>query len=209
MEFYNIFHTLLFLSLGPEKESLKDDIHRPAKNIRQTKETEKLKEKLEVSKDKRRINQKLRYSKTCVKRPLSKRPKIDFRDQLSLNAGQKYCRMHHLDHSAILSTFIKLLIVIKIFVLSIFEWSFYTDFTVYNFILSSKDLTIYIYHVVSSFGISPLEVTYPLLITFAKNLNPDQAHKMMGLIWTQAVCDVKTLLHKTYCVTFISMLEKL
>ena len=28
------------------------------------------------------------YSKTCVKQPLSKRPKIGFQDQLSLNAGQ-------------------------------------------------------------------------------------------------------------------------
>ena len=33
------------------------------------------------------------YSKTCVKQPLSKRPKFDFQDQLSLNAGQKYCRI--------------------------------------------------------------------------------------------------------------------
>ena len=33
------------------------------------------------------------YGKTCVKQPLSKRPKIGFQDQLSLNAGQKYCRM--------------------------------------------------------------------------------------------------------------------
>ena len=33
------------------------------------------------------------YSKTCVKQPLLKRPKIGFKDQLSLNAGQKYCRM--------------------------------------------------------------------------------------------------------------------
>ena len=33
------------------------------------------------------------YSKTCVKRQLSKGPKIGFQDQLSLNAGQKYCRM--------------------------------------------------------------------------------------------------------------------
>ena len=32
-------------------------------------------------------------------------------------------------HSAILSTFIKLPFDIKIFVLSIFEWPFYTDFT--------------------------------------------------------------------------------
>ena len=41
---------------------------------------------------------------------------------------------------AILSTFIKLPFVIKIFVLSIFEWPFYTGFTVVlsNFFLSIK-----------------------------------------------------------------------
>ena len=33
------------------------------------------------------------------------------------------------EHSAILSTFIKLPFVIKIFVFSIFEWPFYTGFT--------------------------------------------------------------------------------
>ena len=33
------------------------------------------------------------YSKTCLKRPLPKRPQIGFQDQLLLNAGQKYCRM--------------------------------------------------------------------------------------------------------------------
>ena len=38
----------------------------------------------------------MQYSKTCVKRPLSRRQNIGFQDQLSLNAGQKYCRMHHL-----------------------------------------------------------------------------------------------------------------
>ena len=37
------------------------------------------------------------------------------------------------EHSAILSTFIKLPFVIKIFVLSIFEWPFYSGFTVQNF----------------------------------------------------------------------------
>ena len=47
------------------------------------------------------------YSKTCVIQPLSKRPKIVFQYQLSLIAGQKYCRMLHGEHSAILSTFIK------------------------------------------------------------------------------------------------------
>ena len=75
------------------------------------------------------------YSKTCVKRPLSKRPKIGFQDLLSLNAGQKYCRMLQGEHSAILLNFIKLPFVIKIFVLSIFEWPFYTCFTVLVYFL--------------------------------------------------------------------------
>ena len=63
-------------------------------------------------------------SKTCVKQPLSKRQKIDFQDQLSLNAGQKYFRMLQGERSAILSTFIKLPFVIKIFVFTFFEWMF-------------------------------------------------------------------------------------
>ena len=37
-----------------------------------------------------------------------------------------------LEHSAILSNFIKLTCVIKIFVLSYFEWPFYTGFTVFR-----------------------------------------------------------------------------
>ena len=57
-------------------------------------------------------------------------PKIGFQDQLLLNAGQKYCRMFQGEHSAILSTSIKLPIFIKIFVLSIFEWTCYSGFTV-------------------------------------------------------------------------------
>ena len=48
-----------------------------------------------------------------------------------LNAGQKYCIMLLREHSAILLTFIKLPFVIKNFVLSIFEWMFYTGFTVH------------------------------------------------------------------------------
>ena len=70
------------------------------------------------------------YSKTCIKQLISRRSKIGFQDQLSLNAGQYYCRMLQGEHSAILPTFIKLPFVIKTFVLSIFEWQFYTDFTV-------------------------------------------------------------------------------
>ena len=61
------------------------------------------------------------YSKTCLKQPLSKRPKFGFQDQLLLNTNQKYCRMFQGEHSAILSTFIKLPFVIKTFVFSIFE----------------------------------------------------------------------------------------
>ena len=59
-----------------------------------------------------------------------KETKIDFQAQLSLNAGQKYFRMLQVGRSAIFSTFIKLPFVIKILVLSIFEWPFYTGFTV-------------------------------------------------------------------------------
>ena len=46
------------------------------------------------------------------------------------DVGQKYCRMLQGEHSAILSTFTKLAFVIEIFVLFIFEWPFYTGFTV-------------------------------------------------------------------------------
>ena len=70
------------------------------------------------------------YSKTCLKQPLKKKTKIGFQDRLLLNAGQKYCRMLQGEHSAILSTFIKLPFVIKVFVLSIFEWPLKTGFTV-------------------------------------------------------------------------------
>ena len=77
--------------------------------------------------------------KTCVKWPLTKRPKFGFEDQLSLNAGQKYCRMLQGEHSAILSTFIKLPFVIKIFVSSIFKWLFYIGLTVCLAIVCSKE----------------------------------------------------------------------
>ena len=74
--------------------------------------------------------------KTCVKRPLSKRTKIGFQDQISLNAGQKYCR--------ILLTFMKLPFVIKIFVLSIFSGRF-TQVLLYT--LGSGTAIVALYHV--------------------------------------------------------------
>ena len=70
------------------------------------------------------------YQRIPVGHP--KEDKIDFQDRLSLNAGQKYCRMFQGEHSALISTFIKLPFLIKIFVLSIFGWPHKTGFTVYN-----------------------------------------------------------------------------
>ena len=74
------------------------------------------------------------FFQTIVKPVLSghskRRPQIGFQDQLSLNECLKYSRMLQEEHSAILSTFVKLPFVIKIFVLSIFEWPLKTGLTV-------------------------------------------------------------------------------
>ena len=67
------------------------------------------------------------YSIICLKRPLKRRARIGFQDRLSPDAGQNYCRMLQGEHSAILSTFVKLP-----FVLAIFEWSLKTGFIVLN-----------------------------------------------------------------------------
>ena len=48
------------------------------------------------------------------------------------------------EHSAILLTFIKLPFVIKIFVLPIFEWPFYTDFIVIENEFSYLSTKIYV-----------------------------------------------------------------
>ena len=71
------------------------------------------------------------YSKTCVKRALSKRPKIGL--QLSLNAGLKV--LQNAPRGAFCNTFdlhYATNCFIKIFVLSIFEWPFYTGFTIFD-----------------------------------------------------------------------------
>ena len=65
------------------------------------------------------------YSKTCVKGPLSKIQKMVFKANYRLMQVKSIP-----EHSAILSTFIKLPFVIMLFVLSIFDWPFYTGFTV-------------------------------------------------------------------------------
>ena len=63
-----------------------------------------------------------------------KKTEIGFQDKLSLNAGQKYCRILQVEHSAILLTLIKLPVVIKAIVLYILERQFYTDFTLWQFL---------------------------------------------------------------------------
>ena len=70
------------------------------------------------------------YSKTCVTLPLSKRPKMVFKTDYGLMQVKSIAECSKGKHSAILLTFIKLPVVIKTFVLSIFEWPFHTGFTV-------------------------------------------------------------------------------
>ena len=74
-----------------------------------------------------------------------------------------YCKMLQGEHSAILLTFIMLPFVIKIFVLSIFEWPFYTGFTVHVF---KKDVAFI--HVFKSCKIIPCShvATFPLCIIY-------------------------------------------
>ena len=89
--------------------------------------------------------QEVRTTETC--------PYDHSQDQLSLNAGQKYCRMLRMEHSAILSTFIKLPFVIKIFVLSSFEWPFYTGFSVSILTCASFNITVIMHPCVRIFRI--------------------------------------------------------
>ena len=70
-------------------------------------------------------------SKTCVKQLLSKRPKIGFQDQLSLNAGQKYCRM--LQGEQHTQQYFRPSLSYNFslrFFFVYFEWQFYAGFTV-------------------------------------------------------------------------------
>ena len=71
-------------------------------------------------------------------------PKIGYQYRISLNAGQKYCRMLKGEHPEILSTFIKLPFSIKTFVLSIFKRPLQTGFTVLGNLGWLKVIHIYI-----------------------------------------------------------------
>ena len=62
------------------------------------------------------------YSKSRVQRLLSKRPKLVSKTYYRLMLVKSIARMLQGEHSTMLSTFIKLPFVVKIFVSSIFEW---------------------------------------------------------------------------------------
>ena len=75
-----------------------------------------------------------------VKRHSQKEQKMFFKRLIIAYAGQKVCRMLQGEHSAVLSTFINVTICHKdLSFLPIFEWPFYTGFTVsvypYNVLL--------------------------------------------------------------------------
>ena len=53
------------------------------------------------------------YSKTCLKRPLTEETKIGFHDPLSVNAGSKVLQNAPREHSAIVSSFIKIPLSLK------------------------------------------------------------------------------------------------
>ena len=89
----------------------------------------------------------LYYTKACVKQPLSKDQKLVFKINYrlmqvkSIAECSKWSILQYL-------TFIKLPFVIKIFVLCIFEWLFYTCFTVYELRISyqSSDTILFWIH---------------------------------------------------------------
>ena len=74
----------------------------------------------------------LHYSKACLKWPLSKRKKMGFMTNYRLMQVKRIARCSHWSILQILLTFIRLPFVIKIFVLSIFEWPLRTGFTVFT-----------------------------------------------------------------------------
>ena len=73
------------------------------------------------------------YSNTRLK--LKKKPKLGFKTDYRLMQVKSIAECSEGEHSAILSTFIKLPFPIKIFVLSTFKWLLKTGFTVFNNIL--------------------------------------------------------------------------
>ena len=151
----------------------------------------------------------MEYSKTCVKLPLLKRSKIGFQVQLSLNAGQKYCRMLQGEHSEILLTFIKLPFVIKIFVLSVLIGNF-TQVLLYSTFLSALiqkirpyPAAIFCSEMLSAFYICCIYLMLFRLDFFmeANNINLDQTALKEGPYCLQYRLPKKTRWETTKVVT--------
>ena len=70
------------------------------------------------------------YCKTCLKQPLKKKTKNWFFKTDYRLMQEKVLQNAPREHSAILSIFIKLPFVFKIYVLSFFEWRLKTGFNV-------------------------------------------------------------------------------
>ena len=76
------------------------------------------------------MNQKLQGTVNCLERPLKNKTKMFFKTNYRLMQVKSIAKCSKGEHSAMLSTSINLPFVIKIFVMSIFEWPLKTGFTV-------------------------------------------------------------------------------
>ena len=131
------------------------------------------------------------YSKTCVKRPHSKRPQIGFQYQLSLNAGQKYCRMLQGEHSAILLTFIKLPVVIKIIALPIFSGRFPQVLLTVR-CDKKGSLIIYTQYIANSIQVHK---RYPTNVSLSQPFS-----SVLGAVGWSAVCDCDICISPTHSI---------
>ena len=75
--------------------------------------------------------------KSVLSGHLKRTSKLVFNTHYCLKQVKSIAECSKMDHSAILLIFIKLPFVIKIFVLSIFEWSLKTSFTVFPFLVAT------------------------------------------------------------------------
>ena len=82
-------------------------------------------------------------------------------------------------YGSITSTFIKLPFVIKIFVLTIFEWQFYTYFTVYKLLCKHKNEDFSKNALLSRLNLNTLAVTVSHFVT---NMNIYEDTSIMSII---------------------------
>ena len=112
--------------------------------------------------------------KPALSRHSKRAPKLAFNTNYCLKQVKSIA-----EHSAILLTFIKLPFVIKIFVLSVFEWSLKTGFIVFPFLVATG-----FYRTTEILDKTMIKsVTLALNFTESLGLRPTS-----GLLWVQTVC---------------------